>query len=62
MVAGYRAPIESTLVVAETEFEPTTKFSLPRRVCVSNGKGKAKSAGGPVCITRATDFSFSLAA
>ena len=48
MVAGCRAPIESTLVVAETEFEPTTKFSLPRRMrkCVSKGKGKAKSAGG----------------
>jgi hypothetical protein len=32
MVAEYRAPIESTLVVAEAEFEPTTKFGLPRRM------------------------------
>jgi hypothetical protein len=24
--------LESTLVLAETEFEPTTKFSLPRRI------------------------------
>ena len=46
MVAGYRAPIESTLVVAETEFEPTTN-SVCQDACVS--KGKAKSAGGQTC-------------
>jgi DNA-binding LytR/AlgR family response regulator len=45
-------------LVAAAGFEP----AVLQYVCASEGKGKAKSAGGPVCTTRTTEFSFSLAA
>ena len=59
--AGYWGLLKKKGISLEgPDLETTTKLGLPMRMRIK--ANEKKSAGGPVCTTRTTEFSLSLAA